>query len=77
MNNFRLWLFSQDQRKDAVGDLARDARADYKTRQSNERPYPKPCTPATFRAYLLALGIRGPALRALDEATAEWQTTRR
>ena len=62
---FRTWLFRQHTRRDSIGDLAIDAREDYRTRESTEG-YPKRFTPDTFRAYLRSLHACKGALGALD-----------
>ena len=68
---FTDWLRRQTRRRDAVGDLARDTRAD--------RHWPPPGKPSRsrYRGYLVQQGAISAALAALDLAWDEWDTLRR
>ena len=65
------WLARQTRRRDAVGDLARDARSD-----PDWPPAGKPSR-AKLRAHLEAQGAIPAALAALDVAWDEWDGERR
>ncbi|MFA5883287.1 MAG: hypothetical protein WDA60_05515 [Acidimicrobiia bacterium] len=68
---FTDWLRKQTRRRDAVGDLARDTRADLH--------WPPPGKPSRsrYRGYLVQLGAIPAALDALDLAWEEWDAQRR
>jgi hypothetical protein len=65
------WLAQQTRRRDAVGDLARDARRD--------RTWPRrgKISRARLRAHLEASDAIPGALAALDTAWDEWDRARR
>lgn len=69
--SFVEWLARQTRRRDAVGDLARDARSD--------PDWPPPGKPnrAKLRAHLEAQGAIPEALTVLDAAWDEWDDARR
>lgn len=68
---FTEWLRKQTRRRDVIGDLARDTRAD--------PAWPPPGKPsrARYRGYLEAQGAIPEALDALDVAWGEWDRLRR
>jgi len=65
------WLRKQRRRRDAIGDLARDTRAD--------PDWPPPGKPgrSRYRGYLVQRGAIPAALAALDAAWDEWDALRR
>jgi len=65
------WLRKQTRRRDAIGDFARDTRADLQ--------WPPPGKPsrARYRGYLEAQGAVPDVLAALDAAWDEWDAERR
>ena len=65
------WLSGQTRRRDVVGDLARDTRAD------RDWPPPGKVSRAKLRAYLEARGAIPEAVAALDAAWDEWDRERR
>lgn len=66
---FHGWLMEQRDRRDWVGDLARDARADDEWPARNR-------SNAGFRHYLEDCGAVENALVAFDQAWAEWELVR-
>jgi YozE SAM-like fold len=65
------WLAGQSNRRDAVGDLARDTRAD-----PDWPPVGKPSR-SRLHNYLESCGAIAAALDALDVAWDEWDIERR
>ena len=65
------WLEEQVRRRDAIGDLARDTRADV------DWPPRGKVSRQKLRAYLESQGAIDAALAALDAAWAEWDDLRR
>ena len=71
--SFKMWLFGQHKRSDAVGDLARDFRADYRAHYPDEPSLPRRFTYRTALDYLEARNACNGAIRTLDTAHREWQ----
>lgn len=69
--SFVEWLRKQTRRRDPVGDLARDARADH-----SWPPQGKPSR-SRYHGYLVRQGAIPAALDALDVAWEEWDAQRR
>jgi hypothetical protein len=65
------WLRKQRRRRDAIGDLARDTRAD------DHWPPPGKPSRSRYRGYLVQQGAIPAALEALDDAWDEWDAARR
>jgi hypothetical protein len=65
------WLARQTWRRDAIGDLARDARRD------DSWPPPGKINRARLRAHLESQDAIASALDALDAAWSEWDQERR
>ena len=65
------WLRKQTRRRDVIGDLARDTRAD--------PAWPPPGKPSRsrYRDHLVRQGAIPSALDALDAAWDEWDARRR
>ncbi len=70
-SSFLEWLADQSNRRDAIGDLARDTRAD-----PDWPPVGKPSR-SRLRSYLEAHGAIPAAIAALDAAWDEWDVERR
>jgi hypothetical protein len=68
--SFWSWLRKQKDRDDPVGDLARDATADYANGYKGVRSI------GGLRARIESLGAGAPAMQALDETLREWRQTK-
>lgn len=68
---FTDWLRKQTRRRDVIGELARDTRADHS--------WPPPGKPSRsrYRAYLTRQGAIRDVLDALDAAWEAWDAERR
>ena len=73
MTAFTDWICRQGHRDDAIGDLARDVRADLRGPRADDGDrWPRGGDLETLRRHLEERGASDGALAALDRAWSEW-----